>query len=335
MKILITGAAGFIGFHLAGRLLQEGHTVVGLDNMNDYYDVRLKEARLERLHDYDAFTLMRMDIDDAPQMKRLFADHAFETVVNLAAQAGVRYSLDYPETYVQSNMSGFLNVLEGCRQSGVRHLVFASSSSVYGSNGKVPFSEHDPVDHPISLYAASKKANELMAHSYAHLFGIPCTGLRFFTAYGPWYRPDMALFLFSKAIMEGKPIRLFHQGKHRRDFTYIDDIVEGVVHILRRPPQGDPTWNPASPDAATSSAPYRIYNIGNHQPVEMLYVVDLLEKAWGCRAEKIFLPIQPGDVEETCADIGDLMRDTGFRPETAIETGIPRFVAWFRDYYAC
>lgn len=335
MKTLVTGAAGFIGFHLARRLLMEGHQVIGLDNLNDYYDVSLKEARLAELQAFSTFSFHRQDLDDAPAMEKIFAEHTFEVVVNLAAQAGVRYSLLNPRAYIRSNLSGFLNILEGCRHSKVRHLVYASSSSVYGSNSRMPFSEHDSVDHPVSLYAASKKSNELMAHSYAHLYGLPCTGLRFFTVYGPWGRPDMALFLFTRAILEGKPIEVFHYGKHRRDFTYIDDIIEGVRCVMDRLPAADPDWKSEAPDVATSSAPYRIYNIGNHRPVEVLKVIDLLESALGCKTEKIYLPMQPGDVPETFADVGDLMRDTGFCPSTPIEEGIKYFVAWYRDFYRC
>ncbi len=333
MNVLVTGAAGFIGFHLARRLAEEKHAVTGLDNLNDYYDVRLKEARLEQLRSYSNFSFHRLDLDDARGMDALFRDHSFEVVVNLAAQAGVRYSLTHPRAYMASNLSGFLNVLEGCRHSGVRHLVYASSSSVYGANGKMPFSEHDAVDHPVSLYAASKKANELMAHSYAHLYGLPCTGLRFFTVYGPWGRPDMAMFIFAKAIREGKPIEVFHHGRHRRDFTYIDDIIEGVRRVMDRPPSGNAHWKPDAPDAATSRAPYRVYNIGNHRPVEVLRVIELLESSLGATTEKIYLPMQPGDVPETCADVSDLMQDVGFRPATPVEEGIRRFVDWYLEFY--
>ena len=332
-KFLVTGAAGFIGFHLAGRLLAEGREVVGLDNLNDYYDVRLKEARLALLQGRPGFTFVKLDLADRAGLEALFAQHAFAGVVNLAAQAGVRYSLTNPHAYVQSNLVGFLNILEGCRHQGVKHLVYASSSSVYGANTKMPFSEHDNVDHPVSLYAASKKANELMAHSYAHLYGLPCTGLRFFTVYGPWGRPDMSLFLFTRAILEGRPIDVFNYGRHKRDFTYIDDIVEGVVRVMGRPPEPDPGWEGAQPDPASSRAPYRVYNIGNNQPVELMHVIELLEAALGRKAQKNLLPMQAGDVPETYANVDDLRQAVGFRPATSIQDGIARFVAWYRDYY--
>jgi UDP-glucuronate 4-epimerase len=332
-KFLVTGAAGFIGFHLTRRLLAEGREVVGLDNLNDYYDVRLKEARLAQLQGQPAFTFVKQDLAERAGMETLFSQHAFAGVVNLAAQAGVRYSLTNPYAYLNSNLTGFLNVLEGCRHQEVRHLVYASSSSVYGANTKMPFSEHDHVDHPVSLYAASKKANELMAHSYAHLYGLPCTGLRFFTVYGPWGRPDMSLFLFTRAILEGHPIDVFNYGRHKRDFTFIDDIVEGLVRVLRQPPEPDENWKSDLPDPATSRAPYRVYNIGNNQPVELLHVITLLESALGRKAQLNLLPLQAGDVPETFADVEALARATGFRPSTSIQEGISRFVAWYRDYY--
>lgn len=333
MKVLITGAAGFIGFHLAMRLLQEGHEIVGLDNCNDYYDVQLKEDRLKLLTTYPAFRFVRADMADSPAMDALFAAQGFSHVVNLAAQAGVRYSIENPRSYIQSNLVGFGNILEGCRHNKVKHLVFASSSSVYGLNTSQPFSVHDNVDHPVSLYAATKKSGELMAHTYSHLYGLPCTGLRFFTVYGPWGRPDMALHLFTTAIMQGKPINVFNNGDMRRDFTYIDDIVEGVVRALKRPASPSPLWNPAQPDPASSSAPWHIYNIGNNQTVSLGDFISTLEKALGVSAQKNFLPMQPGDVESTYADIDDLNRDTGFCPSTSLEEGIARFVQWYKDYY--
>jgi len=307
--------------------------VLGLDDLNAYYDVRLKEARLAQLAPFPGFQFVKLDLADRTAMAGLFAEHPIQKVVHLAAQAGVRYSLVNPQAYVDSNITGFLNVLEGCRHARVQHLVFASSSSVYGSNTKLPFSVHDNVDHPVSLYAASKKANELMAHTYAHLYGLPCTGLRFFTVYGPWGRPDMALFLFTKAILEGRPIEVFNFGKMQRDFTYIDDIVEGVVRVLGRPPHPNPQCSGAQPDPGTSSAPYRLYNIGNHQPVELLRFIEVLEETLGKKAEKTFLPLQPGDVPATYADVDDLIQDVGFKPDTPIEVGIRRFVAWYREYY--
>ncbi len=330
---LVTGAAGFIGYHVAQRLLSDGHAVVGVDNLNDYYDVRLKEARLARLQGQPAFSFLRLDLADRAGMEALFSGAAFAGVVNLAAQAGVRYSLTNPHAYLNSNLAGFLNVLEGCRHQAIKHLVYASSSSVYGANTRMPFSEHENVDHPVSLYAATKKANELMAHSYAHLYGLPCTGLRFFTVYGPWGRPDMSLFLFTRAILEGRPIDIFNYGRHKRDFTYIDDVVEGVVRVLVKPPAPDPAWSGDQPDPATSRAPYRLYNIGNNQPVELMRVIELLEEALGEKAQKNFLPLQPGDVPETFANVDDLMQAVGFRPATSIEEGLGRFVAWYREYY--
>ncbi len=332
-KILVTGAAGFIGFHLSKRLLDEGCQVVGLDIINDYYDPAIKEARLEILKPHEGFKFVKIDLADQDSMDRLFKEEKFDAVVNLAAQAGVRYSLVNPQSYVDSNLVGFVNILEGCRHNDVKHLVFASSSSVYGSNTKMPFSVHDNVDHPVSLYAASKKSNELMAHAYAHLFSIPCTGLRFFTVYGPWGRPDMALFLFTKAILEDRPIDVFNYGKMQRDFTYIDDIVEGVVRVIERPAQPNPQWNGDSPDPGSSYAPYKIYNIGNNQPVELMHFIEVIEDTLGKKAKKNLLPLQPGDVPATYANIDDLVRDTGFKPATSLEVGIPKFIKWYRDYF--
>jgi UDP-glucuronate 4-epimerase len=334
-KILVTGAAGFIGFHLSRRLLESGDEVAGLDNLNPYYDVTLKEARLSLLEKNSAFRFIRSDIADRKAMAALFEAERPDIVVNLAAQAGVRYSLENPHAYVESNLVGFMNVLEGCRHQHVRHLVFASSSSVYGANTRMPFSVHDNVDHPLSLYAATKKANELMAHTYASLYGLPCTGLRFFTVYGPWGRPDMALFLFTRAILEGRPIDVFNEGRMERDFTYIDDIVEGVARIMERIPAPDAAWNGARPDPAISFAPYRLYNIGNNRPVTLMDFIAILEGRLGRKAKKNFLPMQPGDVPATFADIDDLMADADFKPATSIEEGIGRFVAWYRDYYQC
>ena len=332
-KILVTGAAGFIGFHLAKRLLDGGAEVVGLDNLNDYYDVGLKHARLKLLAECPGFRFVKMELADRDAVAGLFKTERFDAVVNLAAQAGVRYSLVNPYIYTESNISGFLNILEGCRHNGVGHLVYASSSSVYGANTAMPFSVHHNVDHPISLYAATKKANELMAHSYSSLYGIPTTGLRFFTVYGPWGRPDMALFLFTKAILEGRPIDVFNYGKMQRDFTFVDDIVEGVCRVVERVPVGDPAWSGATPDPGASFAPYKLYNIGNNNPVELLRFIEVLEKALGREAVKNLLPLQAGDVPATYADVDDLMRDVGFRPATSIEEGIGRFVAWYRAYY--
>lgn len=333
MHVLVTGVAGFIGFHVATRLLARGDTVVGLDNINAYYDVRLKEARLAQLRDHDRFTFVRCDLADQSGMSALFSQHQPERVVHLAAQAGVRYSLTNPHAYVESNLVGFLNVLEGCRAIQAAHLVYASSSSVYGANTKMPFSVHDNVDHPLSLYAASKKANELMAHTYSHLYSLPTTGLRFFTVYGPWGRPDMALFLFTRAILAGEPIEVFNNGQMRRDFTYIDDIVEGILRVLDNIPQPNPNWSGMEPDPGTSRAPYRIYNIGNNQPVELMHFIEVLEKCLGQTAEKNFLPMQAGDVPETYAEVDNLMQDVGFRPATPITEGIARFVEWYREYY--
>jgi UDP-glucuronate 4-epimerase len=332
-KILVTGAAGFIGSHLSKRLLERGDEVVGLDNLNDYYDVSLKQARLAQLQAKDGFRFVQLDLADREGMVSLFAAERFDRVVNLAAQAGVRYSLINPHAYVDSNLTGFMNILEGCRHNEVEHLVYASSSSVYGANTSMPFSVHDNVDHPVSLYAASKKANELMAHTYAHLYRLPVTGLRFFTVYGPWGRPDMALFLFTKAILAGEPIDVFNYGKMRRDFTYVDDIVEGVMRTLDNIATPDPDWDGAQPDPGTSSAPSRLYNIGNNNPVELMDLIGTLEQALGRTAEKNLLPIQPGDVPATYADVDDLMRDVGFKPSTPIKEGVERFVAWYREYY--
>jgi len=329
---LVTGAAGFIGFHLCKRLLDDGQVVVGLDNLNDYYDPNLKLARLAQLEGRPGFSFVRLDLADRDGISELFARERFSRVVNLAAQAGVRYSLINPHAYVDSNVTGFLNILEGCRHNPVEHLVFASSSSVYGLNTQMPFSVHHNVDHPVSLYAATKKANELMAHTYAHLYGVRCTGLRFFTVYGPWGRPDMALFLFARAILAGEPIDVYNHGRMRRDFTYIDDIVEGVARLLDRPAAPDPTWSADRPDPGTSPAPYRLYNIGNNNPVELMDLIGTLERALGMVAEKRFLPMQPGDVPATWADVDDLGRDVGFAPSTPLETGVQRFVEWYRGY---
>jgi len=334
MKILVTGAAGFIGFHTAVKLLERGDEVVGFDNVNPYYDVRLKEARLDQLRPYSAFRFMRGDLADSKVIAELFQNERFDSVVHLGAQAGVRHSLKNPHAYVDSNLVGFTNVLEGARYNRVKHLVYASSSSVYGANTEMPFSVHHNVDHPISLYAATKKANELMAHCYSHLYRIPTTGLRFFTAYGPWGRPDMAIFLFTKAILRGEPIELFNHGHMRRDFTYIDDIVEGVVRVLDNPAAPNPDWDSAHPDSATSTAPYRLYNIGNNCPVELGRLVEVLEHALGRIAEKRLVDMQPGDVPATYADINALADDVGFKPSTPIEIGVKRFVDWYRNFYA-
>lgn len=331
--ILVTGVAGFIGFHVTQRLLDRGDQIIGLDNINDYYDVRLKEARLAQLKPHERFSFIKLDLANRQGMRDLFADEPIRRVVHLAAQAGVRYSLTNPHAYTESNIEGFMNILEGCRHAKIEHLVYASSSSVYGGNTHMPFSIHDNVDHPVSLYAASKKANELMAHCYAHLYRLPCTGLRFFTVYGPWGRPDMALFIFTKAILEGNPIDVFNQGKMKRDFTYIDDIVEGIIRTLDHPATANPAWSGDKPDPGTSSAPARIYNIGNHQPVELLHFIEVLEKALGKKAKKKLLPMQPGDVPATYADITDLAADVGFKPATPIEEGIPLFVKWYREFY--
>ncbi|MDJ0647693.1 MAG: NAD-dependent epimerase [Xenococcaceae cyanobacterium MO_188.B19] len=332
-KILVTGAAGFIGFHLSQRLLERGDEVVGLDNLNDYYDVTLKKARLEQLLAKPNFSFHFLDLADREGIAQLFAQSNLEKVVNLAAQAGVRYSIKNPHAYVDSNLVGFVNILEGCRHHQIEHLVFASSSSVYGANKKIPFSVHDNVDHPVSLYAASKKANELMAHTYSSLYGLPATGLRFFTVYGPWGRPDMALFIFTKAILAGKPIDVFNYGKMQRDFTYIDDIVEGVIRVIDRVAEPNPHWSGKAPDPATSYAPYKNYNIGNNQPVELMHFIETLENCLGMKAEKNLLPIQPGDVPATYADVDASVQDLGFQPNTSIEVGIERFVKWYRSYY--
>ena len=331
--ILTTGAAGFIGFHVAQRLLSDGWEVVGVDSVNDYYNPKLKEARLELLKRNSKFTFVKLDLADRAASKSLFEHHRFPAVVHLAAQAGVRYSLQNPHAYVDANIEGFINVLEGCRHNGCKHLVFASSSSVYGANTKLPFSVQDNVDHPISLYAASKKANELMAHAYSHLYRIPATGLRFFTVYGPWGRPDMAMFIFAKAILAGQPIKLFNHGKMRRDFTYIDDVSQAVVRLIDRPPQGRPDWDGSRPGPASSAAPWKVYNIGNNRPEELMYVVSLLEQEFGRTAIKEMLPMQPGDVEATYADVAELEHDIGFRPSTSIEDGIASFAKWYREYH--
>ena len=333
MNVLVTGAAGFIGSHVSRALLARGDSVVGFDNLNDYYDVSLKQARLDRLLADKGFAFVKGSLEDAAAVGALFAGRPFDRVIHLAAQAGVRYSLTNPGAYVQSNLVGFLNILEACRRARTPHLAYASSSSVYGLNARQPFSVHDNVDHPISLYAATKKANELMAHTYAHLYGLPTTGLRFFTVYGPWGRPDMALFLFTRAILAGKPIDVFNQGKMRRDFTYIDDIVQGVVRTADRVAAPDPAWDAAAPDPGISPAPYRVYNIGNHTPVELERFISVLEEALGRKAVRHYLPMQPGDVPVTCADVDDLRRDVGFAPATPLETGIARFVEWYKDYY--
>ncbi len=333
MKILVTGAAGFIGFHLSRRYLAMGHEVVGLDNLNDYYSVELKKTRLGMLQDSAAFTFAHLDLADEAGMAKLFRGHGFDLSVNLAAQAGVRYSLVNPKSYINANIVGFLHILEGCRHTGVKHCVFASSSSVYGLNTNMPFSVHNNVDHPISLYAASKKSDELMAHAYSYLYKIPCTGLRFFTVYGPWGRPDMALFLFTKAILAGEPIDVFNHGRMRRDFTYIDDIIEGVVRVSLRIPEPNPAWSGDIPDPASSPAPYRLYNIGNNNTVELEDFIKAIEKALGKPAIRNYLDLQPGDVPATFADVDDLMNDVGFKPSTPITMGIQRFIDWYREYF--
>jgi UDP-glucuronate 4-epimerase len=332
-KVLITGAAGFIGFHLSERLTQLGNEVIGLDNLNDYYDVNLKIDRLRQIEGRENFRCLKLDLADRDSMSELFLRERFDVVVNLAAQAGVRYSLINPHAYIENNISGFLNILEGCRRHPVEHLVFASSSSVYGANTKMPFSVHQNVDHPVSLYGATKKANELMAHAYSGLFKIPCTGLRFFTVYGPWGRPDMVLFLFAKAILSGNPIDVFNYGRMRRDFTYIADIIEGVVRIMDRIPGPNPSWDGDNPDPASGSGPYKLYNIGNNNPVELMRFIEVLEECLGKKAEKRLLPMQAGDVPATYADVDDLMKDVGFKPSTPIEEGVRRFVEWYRTYY--
>jgi UDP-glucuronate 4-epimerase len=332
-KVLVTGAAGFIGSHLSHKLLDQGDRVYGLDNLNDYYDVNLKLSRLKRLEDRSGFELSKISLEDRSAVEKLFAEHQFDVVVNLAAQAGVRYSIQNPHAYIDSNIVGFTNILEGCRHSHVKHLVYASSSSVYGGNTKNPFSTQDSVDHPLSLYAATKKANELMAHTYSNLYQLPTTGLRFFTVYGPWGRPDMALFIFTKAIFSGQPIDVFNYGKMKRDFTYIDDIVEGIIRTLDQVPQANPDWSGENPDPSVSSAPYKVYNIGNNQPVELLRFIEVLEDCIGKKVEKNLLPLQPGDVPATYANVDDLVRDIGFQPATKIEVGIANFVEWYRAYY--
>ncbi len=334
MKVLVTGAAGFIGMHSSLRLLERGDSVVGIDNLNDYYDPTLKQARLERLNASPSFTFTKADVADRGCIERIFREHRPQRVVHLAAQAGVRYSLTNPHAYIDSNLQGFVNILEGCRHAEVEHLVYASSSSVYGGNTSLPFKETDSVDHPISLYAATKKANELMAHTYSHLFRLPTTGLRFFTVYGPWGRPDMALFLFTKAILEGRPIDVFNHGKMRRDFTYVDDIVEGILRVLDRPAEPDPAFNPMQPDPARSDAPYRIFNIGNSSPVQLMTYIETLEENLGRKAVKNFLPLQQGDVPASDADTSQLKSATGFAPSTPVKDGIRRFVEWYRSYYS-
>jgi UDP-glucuronate 4-epimerase len=333
MKVLITGAAGFIGNALALRLLERGDEVIGIDNLNNYYDPALKEARLARTLPHPAFTDIRIDLEDRQGIAELFAAQRPDMVVNLAAQAGVRYSLENPNAYADTNLVGFMHILEGCRHNDVKHLVYASSSSVYGSNTKMPFSVHDNVDHPVSIYAATKKANELMAHTYSHLYRLPTTGLRFFTVYGPWGRPDMALFKFTRNILAGEPIDVFNYGKHRRDFTYIDDIVEGVIRTLDHVPQPNPNWSGEHPDSATSTAPYALYNIGNNEPVELMRYIEVLEDCLGRKAEKNMLPLQPGDVPDTYADVQDLVRDVGYKPDMPVEQGVANFVAWYREFY--
>jgi UDP-glucuronate 4-epimerase len=333
MRILVTGAAGFIGSHLSHRLLERGDEVLGYDNLNDYYDPTLKEARLARLTPHANFRFVRASLEDRPALEQAFADFTPQRVVNLAAQAGVRYSLTNPYAYVEANLVGFINVLEACRHNDVEHLVYASSSSVYGANRKLPFSTKDPVDHPVSLYAATKKANELMAHTYSHLYRLPTTGLRFFTVYGPWGRPDMALFLFTRKILAGEPIEVFNHGRHTRDFTYVDDIVEGVIRTLDRPPSGDADFDPLRPDPGSSTAPYRVYNIGNDRPIQLSHYIEVIEQCLGLKAEKILLPLQPGDVPDTHADVSELSADTGYAPTTPVEVGIANFLSWYRGYF--
>ncbi len=333
MKVLVTGAAGFIGYHLAERLLDRGDTVVGLDNLNDYYDPSLKEDRLARIEGHEGFTFAKIDLVDRPAMTALFERGRFDRVVNLAAQAGVRYSFENPHAYVDSNLTGFMNILEGCRHTEVAHLVYASSSSVYGANTTMPFSIHDNVDHPLSLYAASKKANELMAHTYSHVYRLPTTGLRFFTVYGPWGRPDMALFKFTEKILADEPIDVYNYGNHRRDFTYVDDIVEGVIRVLDGNPAPNPDWNGDQPDPGTSTAPYRIYNIGGNRPTELLRYIEVLEECLGKKAQKNLLPLQPGDVVATHADVQDLIQDFDYQPSTTVEEGVQKFVEWYLSYY--
>lgn len=331
--ILLTGAAGFIGYHVAKRYLDQGRTVIGIDNLNDYYEVALKQSRLDDLTPYKNFEFRTLDLADRAAMDELFAAHVFDKVIHLAAQAGVRYSIENPHVYVKTNVDGFLHVLEGCRHNPVEHLLYASSSSVYGAQTQMPFSVHQNVDHPVSLYAATKKSNELFAHCYSHLYGIPCSGLRFFTVYGPWGRPDMALFLFTRAILAGEPIKVFADGQMMRDFTYIDDVVEGIVRLAERPARGNPAWDSDAPDPGTSNAPYRVYNIGNHQPVQLMHLIETLETCLGRKAIKELLPAQPGDVPATYADVEDLTTAIGYAPSTPIEVGVERFVRWYRDYY--
>ena len=333
MRVLVTGAAGFIGFYVAKKLLDRGDEVIGIDNLNDYYDVTLKHARLAQLETYNNFIFHKLDIVDRDAVNNLFKEHKPFRVVHLAAQAGVRYSLVNPHAYINANLVGFANILEGCRHNNVKHLVFASSSSVYGANTKMPFSVHDNVDHPLSLYGATKKANELMAHSYSYLYRLPATGLRFFTAYGPWGRPDMSLFIFTRNILEGKPIDVFNHGKHKRDFTYIDDVANGVVRVVDKLPEPDSEWSGDSPDPGSSNAPFRLYNIGNHRPVELMYFIEVLEDCLGKKAIRNYLPMQPGDVPETYADIDDLIRDVHYSPSTQIEVGIRNFVDWYKQFY--
>jgi UDP-glucuronate 4-epimerase len=333
MKVLVTGSAGFIGSTLTLRLLARGDEVIGVDNLSDYYDVNLKRARLARYLDHKNYRHVQADLADRAAIDAVFAQHKPQRVVNLAAQAGVRYAMENPHIYVSSNVTGFLHILEGCRHHAVEHLVYASTSSVYGANTKLPFSVHEGTQHPLTLYAATKKANEMMAHSYAHLFGIPCTGLRFFTVYGPWGRPDMALFLFTKAILAGEPVKVFNEGRHTRDFTYVDDIVEGVVRTLDHVPSAAPNWSGRAPDPASSLAPYRIYNIGNQEPVKLLRYLEVLEQCLGKKAKLELLPLQPGDVPDTEADVSDLVADVGYKPATSVETGVTRFVEWYRAYF--
>lgn len=332
-NILVTGSAGFIGFNLSKRLLEEGDNVVGLDNLNDYYDVNLKKDRLSILKESDGFKFVKASLEDKEAVDKIFKENNIDIVVNLAAQAGVRYSLTNPYAYIESNIMGFTNILEACRHNGIDHLVYASSSSVYGSNVDMPFSVHDNVDHPVSLYAATKKSNELMAHTYSHLYGIPTTGLRFFTVYGPWGRPDMALFLFTEAILKDEPIKVFNHGKMERDFTYIDDIVEGVVRVMDNPPTANEDWDKSNPDPGTSYAPFKVYNIGNNEPVQLMKFIETIEKKLGKEAKKEFLPLQAGDVPKTYADVDDLIKDVGFKPETSIDEGIEKFVEWYEEYY--
>jgi len=333
MKVLVTGTAGFIGSTLTLKLLARGDEVIGIDNLNDYYDVTLKQARLDRVKLQPGFTDIRGDLQDRELVMQAFVEHKPDRVVNLAAQAGVRYSLENPYAYIDSNITGFLNILEACRYQGCEHLVYASTSSVYGNHTNMPFSPHSGVDHPVSLYAATKKSNELMAHTYSHLFDLPVTGLRFFTVYGPWGRPDMALFLFTRNILAGEPIDVFNYGKHKRDFTYVEDIVEGIMRTLDKPATADPDWSSDAPDPASSSAPFRIYNIGNSQPVDLEHYIAVLEDCLGRKADKRLLPLQPGDVPDTYADVSDLVRDVGYKPDTSVETGVENFVRWYRDYY--